>query len=554
MEFTLGILKTILAPRAILFNKATKDPLSAQRKVLLDLIKRNSSTSYGREHSFGQIDSIDEYRKAVPINSYEALRPYVDKLMKGEKNVFTVDDTIMLGTTSGTTGQPKFIPVTKYSRKKKKEVMNIWVYHILRDYPDLFKGKILAIVSPEFENFAECGLPCGAESGHAYKNIPTLAKRFYVLPYGVFQIEDYEAKYYSILRLAMEANVTSIATLNPSTLVLLSRKMNDLKEKIIDDIERGVLSGDYNIESPIRSEIEKGLRPNPKRASFLRNIMKEKGRLQPVDIWPDLKLIKCWKGGSMGMYLKELPKSFGDVPIRDFGYISSEARCSIPTDDDRCCGILAVQANFYEFLPKESREKDEKRTLLCHELELGKEYFIIITTPGGLYRYDIDDVVRVAGFHNKTPRIEFVQKGVNVTSITGEKLYESHVVEAVSKAVHRVGVDVEFFTACIEWAEIPRYVFLVEFKDSIHQDSKRDLLRSIDDQIKVLNIEYDAKRKSERLGDPVLKTVRKGAFNSYRVAKVASGAHDGQFKLPQLTKDLCFQNHFAIEEEIDLKK
>ncbi|MEE8360201.1 MAG: GH3 auxin-responsive promoter family protein [Candidatus Omnitrophota bacterium] len=554
MGFTLSILRTILAPRAILFDKATKDPSSVQKKILLSFIKRHKNTSYGREHSFGRIDSIDEYRKAVPINSYEALRPYVDRLMKGEKNILTIDDPFMLGTTSGTTGKPKYIPVTKYSKKKKKEVMNIWIYHILSDHPDIFKGKILAVVSPEFEKFAECGLPCGSESGHVYKNIPSLVKRFYVLPHSIFQIKDYESKYYAILRLALEDNISAIATLNPSTLVLLCRKMNDLKEKIIDDIERGSLNGDCNIEPHIRSEIEKRLRPNPKRAAVLKNILKEKGGLRPVDIWPDLKLIKCWKGGSMGMYLKEFPKYFGDVPIRDFGYISSEARCSIPTDNARCCGILAVQANFYEFLPKESRETDEKKTFLCHELELGKEYFIIITTPGGLYRYDIDDVVKVVGFHNKTPRIEFVQKGINVTSLTGEKLYESHVIEAVKNAVHGAGVHVEFFTACIEWAEIPRYVFLVELRDSVHQNKKKDLLRFIDDQIKVLNIEYDAKRKSERLGDPVLKIVKRGAFNSYRATKVASGAHDGQFKLPQLTKDLCFQNNFAIEEEIYLKK
>ncbi|MFH1753046.1 MAG: GH3 auxin-responsive promoter family protein [Candidatus Omnitrophota bacterium] len=551
---TCTILRAILAPRAVLFEKATKEPSGSQRKILLSLIKRNRETLYGREHSFGRVGSIDEYRDKVPINDYEAFRPYVDRLMKGEANILTKDDPIMFGRTSGTTGVPKFIPITKYSARKKKEVMNIWVYRILRDFPDLFKGKIMAIVSPEVESRTDTGIPCGSESGRAYRNIPAMARRLYALPYSVLEIKEYEAKYYSILRLAAQEDISAIATLNPSTLVLLSRKLDNFREKIISDIERGTLSADYEIEGQIRRDIEKRLRPNPKRASFLKNILKEKGALLPIDIWPNLRLIKCWKGGSMDMYLKELPKFFGNTPMRDFGYIASEARCSIPTDNCKCCGILAVTANFYEFLPREQRDAKEKKTLLCHELEVGREYFVIITTPGGLYRYDIDDVVRVTGFHNKTPRIEFVQKGLNVTSLTGEKLYESHVAEAVKKAVESVGVNMEFFTACIEWADIPRYVFLVQLKDAHQKEKKRDLLRSIDDQIKVLNIEYDTKRRSERLGDPVLKIVRRGDFDNYRVSKVAAGAHDGQFKIPQLTKDVCFQNNFAIEEEIHLNK
>ncbi len=539
-----------LSPELYSLEKDMKDPIGIQRSTLLEFIRRNRDTVYGREYSFKDIDSIEEYQRRVPLSNYGTLRPYIDRLIDGEKKILTKEAPILFGTTSGTTGAPKYIPVTKYSRRKKASAMNLWVCHIVRDYPDIFRGKILAIVSPEVEKHTKCGIPCGAETGHVYKNLPHIIKRFYAIPYPVFEIRDYDAKYYCILRLSMGEKITSIATANPSTIVLLCQKIDAFKEEIIEDIEKGTLRKDLNIREDIRKAIEKKLKPDPARASRLRELLKEKGVLLPRDFWPDLKLLECWKGGTVGLYLKEFPKYFGDIPIRDFGYLSSEARCSIPMDDKTSCGVLALKANFYEFIPKGDKEKKNKRILLCDQLEVGREYFVILTTPGGLYRYDIDDVIKVTGFQNKTPRIVFVQKGLNVTSVTGEKLYESQVVEAVNNAVESCEVRMKSFTACIQWGQPPCYAFLVEVSGPFSKEKKRRLLVSIDDEIKKLNVEYNDKRKSQRLSNPVLKVVKEGAFERYRIKKVEGGMHDGQFKIPQLTKDLDFQKHFEIEEEI----
>lgn len=554
MEITTFILKKLLAPQAFVFERSLKDPMGVQKKLLFRFLKKNKDTVYGREHSFGKIDSIDEYRRRVPIRGYEELRPYVERSAAGEKNILTKESPFLFATTSGTTGVPKLIPVTKYSRNMKSKAMNLWLYYILRDHPDLFTGKVLAIVSPEIEKCTISGLPCGAETGHAYKNLPYFVRKFYVLPYSVLEIKDYLSKYYCILRLAIEADVSTIAAVNPSTILLLCHKTDIFADRIIEDIEKGTLQKNITIEDKTRREIEKRLKPNPRRASELRALLKEHGKLLPRHFWPNLKLIESWKAGTLGLYLREFPKYFGDVPVRDFGYIASEARCSIPMDDEKCCGILAINANFYEFIPKEDRDRADKRIFLCDELELGKEYFVLITTPGGLYRYDIDDLIRVTGFYDKTPRIEFIQKGLNVTSITGEKLYESQIVTAVKKAVDRSGVMMEFFTACIQWGEVPCYAFLVEFTNSLEDDKKRNLLKLIDDGIRIINIEYETKRKSERLGDPILKVVKRGSFRDYRIKKVGEGSHDGQFKVPQLTRDMSFQDNFEIEGEIHLKK
>ncbi|MFQ5953030.1 MAG: GH3 auxin-responsive promoter family protein [Candidatus Omnitrophota bacterium] len=543
----------ILVPKVRAFEEATKDPIEAQKKALLEYITRNKDTLYGQKYNFAGIESIEDFQRMVPMSDYESLEPYIEKMKKGESNILTVDEPILFGVTSGTTGRQKFVPITNYSRTKKADVMDLWIYYISKDHPDVFDGKILAIVSPEVEGHTESGVPYGTETGHGYKNLPDVVRALYVLPYEVFEIKDYESKYYSILRLAMEENVTTIATMNPSTIVLLCQKIEKIKDDVIEDIEKGTLKGDLDIPNNIREIIEKRLKPNPERAEELRKILKKKKKLLPKDIWPNMKLIECWKGGTVGVYLREFPKYFGDVSVRDFGYLASELRGSIPVSDAGAGGVLAINANFYEFIPKEDMGAREKRVLLCDQLEKHKEYFIMVTTPGGLCRYNIDDIIRVIGYFNNTPIIEFVQKGLNVSSITGEKLYESQVVEAVHKAVERHKLPLKFFTACVQTRGNFCYNFLVEFGEALPHNIKKEFLKSIDEELCRANVEYESKRKSQRLCHPVLKVVKPGEFEKYREKKVNEGAHDGQFKVSELSCDLDFYKQFKIEEDISIE-
>ena len=549
MNFAYIALKA-LAPKARAFERSTKDPIVSQERVLLEYLSRNKNTEYGLKYNFAGIKTISDYQSLVPMSDCETMRPYIEKMTKGAAGVLTVDNPIFFGMTSGTTNRPKLIPVTKYSRDRKKEVADLWAYYIARDHPGVLKGRILAIISPEIEGYTEAGLPYGAESGHGYKNLPFAIKNLYALPYEVFDIKDYKARHYSILRISMEQNVTTLATLNPSTLVLLCQKIDGWKDDIIKDIEKGTLSDKFDISEGIRRKIK--FNPNKARAEELRRILRDRGELLPKYFWPNMQIIECWKGGTVKLYLKELPKFFGDAPIRDFGCLSTEARSSIPMSDEGAGGVLAINTNFYEFVPKEDMGRKKKRFFLCDRLEKGQEYFLIVTTPGGLYRYNIDDIITVDGFFNKTPMIEFVQKGLNAVSIIGEKLYESHVNEAVNGAVDENGVLLDFFSANVEPGPPPRYIFLVEFNTNPPPDKKKALLRSIEEGLYRQNAEYEDKRKSEDLAPPVLKVVRKGEFERYRARKIENGAPDGQFKVPELVLDFDFQDNFAIEEEVYL--
>jgi len=544
----------LLEPRRRSFEKATADPVKAQKKILFEYLARNKNTEYGRRYKFGRMRSIRDYQDAVPLTDYEKIRPQMDRMTAGEQNILTKDAPTFFGSTSGTTNLPKLIPTTKYSEMKKAQLLELWSSYIAKDHPDILQGKVLAIISPEIEGHTASGVRYGAESGHGYANLPWPVKKLYVLPPEVFDIVDYNARYYTILRISIEQNVTNVATLNPNTIVLLCQKIAQWQDTIIEDIRSGTVSNQFIIAAPTRAAIARTLKPNPRRAQELQRLLAEKGKLLPKDFWPNMQLIECWKGGMMRLYLKELETYFGNTPKRDIGCLSTEARCSIPLLDEGASGVLAIQTNFFEFIPKEELARGNKKALLCNEVEAGKEYFIIVTTAGGLYRYNIDDIVKVTGFYNKTPLIEFVQKGKGATSLAGEKLYESHVSEAVGKALEKTGLLIEFFCAIAKTGkpgQLPYYDLMVEFSGQSPSEAlMKDFLRSVEEGLRKQDPEYTWSRNAQLLNSPVLMVIQKGGFEKYRLKKISNGAHDGQFKAPELTADQEFEKNFSIEKTI----
>ena len=345
-----------------------------------------------------------------------------------------------------------------------------------------------------------------------------------------------------MLRISIEKAVTNVTSLNPYALILLARKMEQWSDLLIRDVENGTIRADFPIEGHIRARLERNLKPDPGRAEELRQIIKKEGRLAPRFVWKGISLIACWKAGSMGAYLEELAHYFGDAPVRDMGCISTEARSSIPMSDKGAEGALAIQTNFYEFVPSAQSFAAGQHTLTCAEVETGKEYVMIVTTPNGLYRYWTDDVVRVTGFFRKTPVVEFVLRRSGTTSIAGENLSESQVNAAIMSSVF----STEFFCA-VARASIPAYEFLAEFKDSLSGEEEVLFLQGVDDAIRKVNSVYKYCRDAELLKSPVLKVIKKGSFAAYHESIVLKGAPDGQIKAPVLTADESFASHFDVD-------
>jgi hypothetical protein len=543
------------APRSLRHFKALcRTPVEAQDRLLRQILEANAGTEFGRRHGFGAIGGFGEFQERVPLSTYEDLEPYITAQMQGRPNQLTKEPPVLFTTTSGTTGNRKYIPMTREGKRAKSHLTWLWLCGLYRDHPGVVGGRILSVVSPEVEDHAPSGVPIGAESGHAYRTMPGPVRSIYTAPYGVFAIEDYEAKYYTLLRLAAGQNISCIATVNPSTIVLLADRLARHGESIIRDVRDGTLSADLPVPQELRSSLR--LRPDPDRARHLEQAAARGGGvLRPGLAWPELAAIGCWKGGTVGAYLARFDTYFPQRPaIRDLGYYATELRGSVPLSDDGDAGTTAVGTNVLEFHPAdEDRAPEGSELLRLEQLEAGQRYFVYVTNASGLYRYEMNDIVEVAGHDHQTPLIRFIQKGKGVVSFTGEKLYEVQVIAAVDKALATLRGRYHFIAAVAELVDgtVPRLLFLIEFDDPVTDQDGSALVDRLDAALGEENDEYLTKRRSLRYGAPVVRVVRPGEFDRYRRRMVESGQRaDGQFKVLRLTSDTSFAAEFSGERDL----
>jgi hypothetical protein len=277
------------------------------------------------------------------------------------------------------------------------------------------------------------------------------------------------------------------------------------------------------------------LRPSRAEAARLRALP----RLTFANVWPGLRLVTTWTGGSCGIALDRLR---GTLPARaavmELGYQSSECRGTIALDVETPGGLPPLHHHFFEFVEHSRWDEGRPDFLSLDELELGRRYYILITTASGLYRYFMNDLVEVSAFFHRTPLLRFVQKGKGVTSLTGEKLYEGQVIQAVQDAAARQGVSTSFFVLVAD-EQASTYRLFVEPGDEAVPDA-RVVAAAVDGRLAEINIEYHGKRASGRLPPLEVSWLTRGTSEAYKAACVRAGQREGQFKpaVLQYRKDL----------------
>jgi hypothetical protein len=347
-------------------------------------------------------------------------------------------------------------------------------------------------------------------------------------PHALLAIEDSAARYYTILRVALAAaDLSLICVYNPSTLVLLLEAARRRWEELVADIAAGTLAVAAGLPAELLQELGPLLAADPGRAARLASL-REAG---PTEWWPSLALLLCWKGGTLGFYLTELKRSLGALPVRDLGIVASEAMVTIPVDDATAGGVLLPDAGFFEFVPTGSGAPAARG---AWELERGGEYRLLLTTHGGLYRYDLEDVVRVERFEGRMPVLSFLHRAGRVHSFTGEKLTEHQVTLAVGAAAESEGLRLSGFTAVPRFTLPPFYEVCAELAAPASAPQCLRFASRIDAELAAANIEYADKRESGRLGSATVALVAEGSFERQRRRRVTQ---DAQYKQVHLTSD-----------------
>ncbi len=512
-----------------------------QRNTLLAKIGRNANSQFGRDYGFADIRTVADFRARVPVMSYEDHRPYIEKVLNGDTSAMFASGTkvLMFAMTSGTTGDPKRLPITAELFREYREGWQLWGTGVYGDYPELLFRKSLQLSSDWQQYKAPCGLPCGQISGLAAATRPAIADTMFLPPSATTRIHDAAAKHYTALRFALASRkVGMIVTANPSSLVEFARRANHDRESLIRDIHDGTLTCD--IPANVRDQLSRKIaKPRPKRAQELERLVDQHGTLLPKHAWPDLSVVAVWTGGSIGIFLPRLAELYGDAAIRDHGLSASEGRMTIPLADNTPAGMLDYTHHFFEFIPVEEFGTPSPNVLEAHELEVDRDYYILLTTSGGLYRYNIHDVVRCVGFQGQAPLLEFLNKGKNFASLTGEKLSEYQVVRAVERTFSELSVPVDFFTVApiMEDAQ-PRYVLLME--QNVHRGRETELASGFQRNLSELNEEYADKCASGRLLPAQVRNVPAGTWRRMRAEKTSVRGNFEEYKHIYLVQDLEF--------------
>ena len=519
-----------------------------QARLLERILEQAAESDFGRRHGLARVRAIRDLRKALPVAGYERLAPYIERLKHGEAEALFPPGTHihMFAMTSGTTGEPKYIPVTDTTFRAYRRGWHVWGVSALNDNLDAFGSKLLQIASRMDEQATPAGIPAGAMSGFTAYAQRGLIRRAYILPPEASRAGDTAAKYYLACRLGLKERRIMPLTANPSTLLGLAKAMDAEKESLLRDLADGTLRPGLALDADTRRLIEARLRPMPARARQLEASARASGHLYPKDAW-ELPLIGTWKGGTLSLYLREMPLYWGDAPIRDIGLIASEGRFSVPLQTDGSAGVLEVTGTCFEFVPEDDIEKPDPPALLPHETEVGRNYFLILTTPGGLVRYDIHDLVKVVGHIGRAPVIEFLNKGAHVANLTGEKITEFQVITAVNSVLDRLGLPVRNYCLAPTWAEVPYYSLLVEDCD-VPAARAAELAAAADTALRGLNVEYETKRKSRRLRPICVKTVPAGAWQAFDARTIAErGGRVEQYKHKFLVNKVDFEREFEIK-------
>ncbi|MBP7745620.1 MAG: GH3 auxin-responsive promoter family protein [Phycisphaerae bacterium] len=477
------------------FQRTLDNVDTAQQQALMRVLRLVTNSDFGRRYGLAAVRSLADLRRAVPLATYEDYRPTIDRLCDGDTQALFSPGTpiLMFATSSGTMALPKRIPVTPDFVADYRRGWNTFGIKMLADHPDAVLRAILQSSGRHDAETTSAGIPCGAITGLLALAQKRIVRRFYVGRPEISHVPDARARYYTLMRLGVVRDVAFAITANPATLIQMARTTDELSETLIRDVHDGTVAPELVSDATLRRTLSTGLRPNPRRAAELTRLRRQHGTLRPRDYWR-LSFVACWTGGSLGHYLGRLAEWWGPVPVRDVGLLASEGRVSIPFDDNTPIGVLDVTAGVFEFIPLADADAAHPPTLQFKELEVGRDYVVVLTNTSGLVRYRLDDVVRVHGHLGAAPLVEFLHRAGRVASVAGEKLTENQLVAAVQATCRRLALPEFDFVAAPCWADPPYY------RVSATHAEHPALAATLDAELALQNEEYDSRRKSNRLG------------------------------------------------------
>jgi hypothetical protein len=468
-----------------------KYPMEVQNELLDKLIDDAEKTEWGRKYDYRSLRSISDFKERLPIQDYDHIKPYVDRLRKGEQNLLWPGETNWFAKSSGTTSdKSKFIPLTRDALeechfKGGKDMLSIYC----NNHPEtkIFSGKGLMLGGSRELNPINRYSYAGDLSAIIIHNLPFWADILKTPDTSIALMENWEEKLDKIARTTLAEDVTNIAGVPSWMLKLLNR--------ILD------YSGKENI----------------------------------MEVWPNLEI---YFHGAVNFepYKKQFAELSGGRNINYLElYNASEGFFGIQDQSDVCEMLLMLDYGiYYEFIPMSEVDRDNPKTLSLDEVELGKNYAIVITTNAGLWRYKIGDTVQ---FTSLAPyRIIVSGRTKHFINAFGEEVIIDNSDRAISIACEKTNSTISEYTAApifLTNKSSGGHEWLIEFAKE--PESLENFAILLDEALKSLNSDYEAKRTGDlTLRMPLIHSVKKNTFYTWLKNKNKLG---GQNKVPRLSNN-----------------
>ncbi len=466
------------------------DPIAAQREVLQDLVTHGQYTEFGRKYGLKELFSIRMFKQHVPIQEYEDLKPYIERLMQGEENLLWNTPVNWFAKSSGTTSdKSKFIPITEESLEDchfqgAKDVLTL--YYNYNNDSDLLTGKGLVIGGSHQISKVNDEIQYGDLSAVLLQNTPMWANWIRTPDLSIALMDEWESKIELLAQSTIPEHVTSISGVPTWTMILMKR------------------------------------------------ILEITGKSTIKEVWPDLELY-IHGGVSFVPYQEQFKKIIGEGCTYLEMYNASEGFFAAQDNPDEDGMLLFLNHGiFYEFMPVEEYGKPEPKTIGLNQVETGKNYALVISTNGGLWRYLVGDTVQ---FTTLFPfRIKVSGRIKQYINAFGEELIADNSDKAIAIASRKTGNTVNDYTAApVYFSDETKgaHEWLIEFDTP--PENIEQFAYELDCALKSLNSDYEAKRYRDiALTLPVVHSLQKGVFHEWLKSKNKLG---GQHKVPRLSND-----------------
>ncbi|NCB38860.1 MAG: hypothetical protein EOM80_08830, partial [Erysipelotrichia bacterium] len=438
---------------AMHFRRSANNPLrTVQHNTLREILSKAQHTEYGKKNGFAGIRSIDDFRSRVPVNDYDDLQPWINKIADGNQQILTDDPVIMFEETSGTTGGTRLIPYTSGLQRSFNRALHPWLLDLHLHIGNLWGGPAYWVVTPKTGTLKKTagGVPIGfaADSDYFGKWAKPLIKAITVVPEEAALIGNLEAwRYLTVLHLVRNDNLRLISLWNPTFFTALIKSIGEWSESLAADLANG-----------------NGAKAMPERAYLLKKAVKALDAKQYSEfariLWPRMALISTWTEAEAASGAEQLHSFFPEARFQTKGLLATEGAVTLPMFG-ATAPVLAARSSFFEF---EEGEEGCGKIKLADELVPGGKYRVIMTTFGGLYRYRLHDVVEMRGWWRNLPALIFCGKEPMVSDLCGEKLNAAH----IKKIIEQIHVRAAFLAPeKPQNGMLPYYVLFISDPDNI---------------------------------------------------------------------------------------